>query len=69
MVKILDANYEKTDHPELIRTKIENLIPSEQAKLLEALTEFEDLKKQVPPATFPSRTPCKILFPRKMIYM
>ena len=43
MVKILDANYEKADLPELIRTKCTNLSPSEQAKVLEVLTEFENL--------------------------
>ncbi len=43
VVKILDANYEKSDLPELIRSKCTNLSPLEQAKLLEVLTEFEDL--------------------------
>ena len=43
MVQILEANYEKADLPELIRTKCTNLSPSDHAKLLEVLTEFEDL--------------------------
>ena len=43
MVKILDASYEKADLPELIKTNCTNLSPSEQAKLLEVLKEFEDL--------------------------
>ena len=43
MVKILDANYEKADLPEIIRTRCTNLRPSEQDKLLEVHNEFEDL--------------------------
>ena len=40
MVKILDANYEKADLSEVIRTKYTNLSPKEQAELLEVLKEF-----------------------------
>ena len=43
MVTILDANYEKEDLPEMVKTKCTNLSSKEQAKLLEVLTEFEDL--------------------------
>ncbi len=43
VVKILDANYEKADLPELIKSNCTNLSPLEQAKLLEVLKEFEDL--------------------------
>ena len=43
MVKILDASYEKANLPELVKSNCTNISPSEQAKLLEVLTEFEDL--------------------------
>jgi hypothetical protein len=43
VVKILDANYEKADLPELVKSNCTNLSPLEQAKLLEVLEEFEDL--------------------------
>ena len=43
MVKILDTNYEKADLPEIVKTKCSNLSSNKQAKLLEVLTEFEDL--------------------------
>jgi hypothetical protein len=43
MVKILDAKYEKANLPELVKSNCTNLSPSEQAKLLEVLEEFEDL--------------------------
>ena len=42
-MNILDTNYEKSDLPELIKRKCTNLSQLEQAKLLEVLTEFEDL--------------------------
>ena len=43
VVEILDANYKKAGLPEMVRTKCTNLSPNEQAKLLEVLTEFEEL--------------------------
>jgi len=43
VVKILDANHKKADLPELVKNNCTNLSPSEQAKLLEVLEEFEDL--------------------------
>ena len=43
VVKIFDANYEKANLPELVKNNCTNLSPSEQAKLLEVLEEFEDL--------------------------
>ena len=43
IVKILDAKYEKANIPELIKNNCSHLSPEEQLKLLEVLTEFEDL--------------------------
>ncbi len=43
LVKILDANYEKANLPELVKNNCTNLNPSEQDKLLEVLKEFKDL--------------------------
>ena len=43
IVKILDAKYEKANIPELIKNNCSHLNPEEQKKLLEVLTEFEDL--------------------------
>jgi hypothetical protein len=43
VVKILDANYKKANLPELVKNNCTNPSPSEQAKLLEVLNEFEDL--------------------------
>ena len=43
VVKILDANYEKANLPELVKNNCTNLSTSEQDKLLEVLEEFEDL--------------------------
>ncbi len=43
VVKILDVNYEKADLPEFVKNNCTNSRPSEQAKLLEVLEEFEEL--------------------------
>ena len=39
----MHANYERADLPELVKNNCTNLCPSDQAKLLEVLEEFEDL--------------------------
>ena len=39
---ILDAKYEKADLQAVVSTKYPQLSPSQQDKLLEVLTEFED---------------------------
>ena len=43
IVKILDAKYEKANLPDIIQNDCAHLNPTEQIKLLELLTEFEDL--------------------------
>ena len=43
IVKILDAKYEKANLPEIVHNNCSHLSPEEQNKLLEILTEFEDL--------------------------
>ena len=42
-MKILDANYEKANLPELVKTNCSNVNSNKRFKLLEVLTEFEDL--------------------------
>ena len=43
ILKILDAKYEKANLPELVKTTCLHLSSNERFKLLEVLTEFEDL--------------------------
>ena len=43
VVKILDANYEKANLPEIVQNNCSHLKPAEQWTLLELLEEFEDL--------------------------
>jgi hypothetical protein len=43
MVKILDAKYEKADHPAIIRENCSHLIASNREKLLSVLLKFEPL--------------------------
>ena len=43
VVKILDANYEKANLPEIVQNNCSHLKPAEQWTLLELLEEFDDL--------------------------
>ena len=43
VVKILDANYEKANLPEIVRDNCPHLNPVEQGNLLGLLKEFDDL--------------------------
>ena len=43
IVEILDAKYEKENLPELVENECSHLNPTKKLKLLELLTEFEDL--------------------------
>ena len=43
IVKILDAKYEKANHPETVKNYCYHPNPEEQNQLLEVLFEFEDL--------------------------
>ncbi len=42
-MRIFDAKYEKANLPEIFENKCAHLNPEEKLKLLELLTEFEDL--------------------------
>jgi hypothetical protein len=43
MVKILDAKYEKADHPAIIRENFSHITASNREKLLSVLLKFESL--------------------------
>eukprot|EP00956_Cyclotella_meneghiniana_P021160 scaffold38128_cov50-Cyclotella_meneghiniana.AAC.1 len=42
-IKILDANYEKADLPQVVKDNCKHLSKDQQSQLLNLLTEFEDL--------------------------